>query len=143
MPVPGHMNPAEHVLDLINVDFAGEGAQSNLDHIVVGWHHSQYAERLRADLKSLPSSRQLRLSDAEKKPSFISQVSTLLRRAFIKSFRDLVAYWVRVAMYMGLAIMMGTVWLRLDPSQKHIQPFINAIVSGARRGLKNSRLTLG
>lgn len=31
--------------------------------------------------------------------------------------------------YTGLAIMMGTVWLRLDTSQKYIQPFINAIVS--------------
>jgi hypothetical protein len=25
--------------------------------------------------------------------------------------------------------MMGTVWLRLHPSQEYIQPFINAIVS--------------
>lgn len=32
-------------------------------------------------------------------------------------------------MYMGLAIMMGTVWLRLSPNQEHIQPFVNAIVS--------------
>ena len=29
---------------------------------------------------------------------------------------------------LGLAIMMGTVWLRLHPSQDYIQPFINAIV---------------
>lgn len=29
--------------------------------------------------------------------------------------------------------MMGTVWLRLHPSQDYIQPFINAIVS-FRRG---------
>lgn len=28
----------------------------------------------------------------------------------------------------GLAIMMGTVWLRLHPEQDYIQPFVNAIV---------------
>ena len=53
----------------------------------------------------------------------------LLHRSFIKSNRDVVAYGVRIAMYLGLAVMMGTVWLRLETSQDHIQPFINAIVS--------------
>lgn len=57
------------------------------------------------------------------------QVFTLLHRSFVKGYRDLTAYWIRVAMYMGLSIMMGTVWLRLSTHQTHIQPFINAIVS--------------
>ena len=57
------------------------------------------------------------------------QILTLLHRSFVKGYRDLTAYWIRVAMYMGLAIMMGTVWLRLSTTQAHIQPFINAIVS--------------
>jgi hypothetical protein len=30
---------------------------------------------------------------------------------------------------LGLAILMGTVWLRLGSDQKYIQPHINAIVS--------------
>jgi ABC-type multidrug transport system permease subunit len=33
-------------------------------------------------------------------------------------------------MYMGLAVMMGTVWLRLSPNQSNIQSFINAIFFG-------------
>lgn len=59
----------------------------------------------------------------------LAQVSTLLHRAFIKSYRDIVTYWIRLAMYMGLAMMMGTVWLRLETDQQSIQPFVNAIVS--------------
>ena len=39
---------------------------------------------------------------------------TLVHRSFVKSYRDIVAYGIRVAMYTGLAIMMGTVWLRLQ-----------------------------
>ena len=53
---------------------------------------------------------------------------TLVHRSFVKSYRDVVAYGIRIAMYTGLAIMMGTVWLRLHTEQADIQPFINAIV---------------
>lgn len=53
----------------------------------------------------------------------------LLHRLFIKSYRDIVAYWIRFAMYIGLAIMMGTVWLRLHTDQRDIQAYINALVS--------------
>ncbi|KAI7517783.1 putative ABC transporter, partial [Hortaea werneckii] len=54
----------------------------------------------------------------------------LTHRFFIKSYRDIIAYGIRIAMYMGLAVMMGTVWLRLSPTQGNIQSFINAIFFG-------------
>jgi ABC-type multidrug transport system permease subunit len=54
----------------------------------------------------------------------------LVHRSFIKSYRDIIAYGIRIAMYMGLAVMMGTVWLRLSPNQSNIQSFINAIFFG-------------
>lgn len=55
-------------------------------------------------------------------------VVPLLKRAFKKTYRDVLVYGIRYAMYIGLAIMMGTVWLRLKTQQEYIQPFINAIV---------------
>lgn len=69
----------------------------------------------------------------------------LLHRLFIKSYRDVVAYGIRIVMYLGmyyhsirtspqanqpaLSILSGTVWLRLGTDQQSIQPFINSIVS--------------
>ena len=50
---------------------------------------------------------------------------------FIKSYRDVVAYGIRIVMYVGLTVMMGTVWLRLDTDQPSIQPFVNAIFFGS------------
>ena len=44
----------------------------------------------------------------------------LIHRSFIKSYRDIIAYGIRIAMYMGLAVMMGTVWLRLNPNAEPI-----------------------
>jgi ABC-type multidrug transport system ATPase subunit len=133
LPVPPMTNPAEHILDITNVDFSastGEG-QARLDQITDAWKLSGEAARLEASIKEeLGGQNQTSLSTTAKlKPSTPRQVLTLLHRSFVKSYRDLTAYWIRVAMYMGLSIMMGTVWLRLRADQDHIQPFINAIVS--------------
>lgn len=129
MPIPGNINPAEHVLDLVNADFSVDSAQTPLDTVFRGLQDSPRARQLCEEMKGLKSNRRLQISGTGKKPSFFAQVVVLLHRAFIKSFRDIVAYWIRVAMYMGLAIMMGTVWLRLSSEQKNIQPIVNAIVS--------------
>lgn len=51
----------------------------------------------------------------------------LLHRSWIKAYRDIVAYWIRIIMYLGLAILMGTVFLRLKRTQNDIQPYINAL----------------
>jgi len=51
----------------------------------------------------------------------------LLSRSWIKAYRDIVAYWIRIIMYLGLAILMGTVFLRLHRTQTDIQPYINAL----------------
>ncbi|MCQ3991501.1 hypothetical protein FK512_26890, partial [Klebsiella pneumoniae] len=51
----------------------------------------------------------------------------LLQRAWIKSYRDIVAYGIRIIMYLGLAILMGTVFLRFSPTQEYIQSYINAM----------------
>ncbi|KJK76855.1 hypothetical protein H634G_07897 [Metarhizium anisopliae BRIP 53293] len=66
-----------------------------------------------------------------RRPSPLHLTVTLLHRSLIKSYRDVVAYGIRIAMYTGLAVMMGTVWVRLSPDQESIQPFINAIFFGS------------
>ena len=57
----------------------------------------------------------------------VTTIWILLHRSWIKSRRDAIAYGVRFVMYLGLAIMMGTVWLRLPPIQSSMQPFANCI----------------
>lgn len=127
-PIPELTNPAEYVLDLVNQDFAPAAEKRELQKIFSAWETSAQKDALEQSLSSLSPS-PLPIGDSKDSPSPLFQISTLLHRAFIKSYRDLVAYWIRVVMYLGLAIMMGTVWLRLDTKQTHIQPFINAIVS--------------
>jgi hypothetical protein len=134
LPVPNLMNLSEHILNLTNTDFNSDDHE---EHV--------YAQRLlgiQSAWRTYTKENHFEASDFDKSVSFAgSQRSglahdlgipiTLLHRLFIKSYRDIVTYWIRVAMYMGLAVMMGTVWLRLNPVQKDIQSFVNALFFGS------------
>ncbi|KAL8980278.1 MAG: hypothetical protein Q9177_005923 [Variospora cf. flavescens] len=134
-PMPIYVNPAEFLLDLSSTDFAEDSleANRNIEKLHTDWKDSENAERL---ANSIPLSR-VEKADASHglegraHASFFAVVLALLHRSFIKSYRDVVAYGIRFAMYIGLAIMMGTVWLRLPATQSSIGPFTNAIFFGS------------
>lgn len=132
LPIPSLTNPAEHMLDVTNVDFSAQktASQASFEKILAAWHRSPQAQQIQHLINSEQEEVRQRLLShtASHRPSNARQVLTLMHRAFVKSYRDLTTYWIRVLMYLGLAVMMGTVWLRLSQTQEHIQPFINAIV---------------
>ncbi|KAH8789368.1 P-loop containing nucleoside triphosphate hydrolase protein [Hyaloscypha finlandica] len=131
-PIPLHTNPAEFLLELMNIDFAShqEAASGRLQEIQQSWVKSPKAIELSAHVDAAMT-REEPLSDTKpSKRNFPIILMTLVHRSFIKSYRDVVAYGIRVAMYTGLAIMMGTVWLRLKQDQSAIQSFTNAIFFG-------------
>lgn len=151
-PIPQRFNPAEYILEMTNVDFNApddvEGGLSiqELRHRWDTIGAAFAADRPRNSLQSKPQS-QSSDSDASSGDSDgslpackpigcirmqLEQTKILTHRLFIKSRRDILAYYVRIVMYLALAILMGTVWLRLGNSQVNIQPYINAIFfSGA------------
>ncbi len=151
--VPMHVNPAEFVLELVNTDFAvdREAAVHQLGAMQRAWAISRRNSELMHTVQTIEAGffGQVELEDAERKPSLPSLTITLLHRSFVKSYRDVVVYGMRLAMYLGactryvlaagpklmqiistgLAIMMGTVWVRLSTDQSSIIPLTNAIVS--------------
>lgn len=129
--MPVHFNPAEYLLDLVNTDFSNDigGADRRVGHIQLSWEKSQEAQALQAHIDGVPGTDAIPGTSTQR-PSPFAAVMTLVHRSFIKSYRDVLAYGVRIAMYTGLAIMMGTVFLRLPTTQAAIQPFINAIFFG-------------
>lgn len=136
--MPGEINPAEFYLDLINTDLAKEGDETyqRLDKIVKAWEDSSERQELARHLEQKesagPGSGSLTDLTTIKveRPSPWMTATVLLNRGWIKAYRDFVAYGIRLVMYLGLAILMGTVFLRLNTTQTHIQPFINAIFFG-------------
>ncbi|KAH7032565.1 putative ABC transporter [Microdochium trichocladiopsis] len=136
-PIPLYMNPAEFIIDLVNTDFSHDRDEvdKHLSRVHWSWRQSQLALALVTELAEEVDSHPIDMSetDMEQVGATAGRMSVLLaliHRSLIKSYRDVIAYGIRVAMYMGLAIMMGTVWLRLSPTQGNIQSFINAIFFG-------------
>ena len=133
--VPLQTNPAEFVLDLTNADFDSDVKAGNtrIAQIQESWSSSPAAlvdASRNADMTSGQESFNYGDSDALGR-RMMTTIWILLHRSWIKSRRDAVVYGVRFAMYLGLAIMMGTVWLRLPPIQSSIQPFANCILFGS------------
>lgn len=125
-PIPAHFNSAEFILELTNLDFAdSDGGEKAA---IVKRLVSICAERNTLEQETEITGTEI----PDHKVIGLTTMWLLLSRNFIKARRDHLAYNVRIAMYLGLAILMGTVWLRLDYTQSNIQLFSNAIFfSGA------------
>ncbi|CAE7009589.1 hypothetical protein P3342_003048 [Pyrenophora teres f. teres] len=130
--MPLYTNPAEFVIDLVNTDFSenAETATNRLTHLHTSWANSPDAASVSSTIRSTTTHTPPVLPDHRTTANPLTLPLTLMHRSFIKSYRDVVAYGIRIFMYMGLAIMMGTVWLRLAPLQSNIQAFTNAIFFG-------------
>ncbi|KAL8681770.1 MAG: hypothetical protein Q9186_002159 [Xanthomendoza sp. 1 TL-2023] len=134
-PIPLYVNPAEFLLDLTSSDFANDSheANANIARLHADWRDCPDAESLASSMPLSTAEKHdpLPLKDTKSHAGFFTIVLALLHRSSIKSYRDVVAYGIRFAMYIGLAIMMGTVWLRLPETQSSIGPFTNAIFFGS------------
>ncbi|ODV61655.1 PEP carboxykinase-like protein [Ascoidea rubescens DSM 1968] len=149
--IPEFYNPAEYILELINTDFhkkSGSGSEQDEDgkKDIVNKLRNIWEDYGHKTIEQMVEFEECG-SDGECPEALfqepcksvrscvlinVKQTYYLMQRLFIKSRRDVLAYYVRIVMYLGLAILMGTVWLRLGSEQENIQPFINAIFfSGA------------
>ncbi|KAL1629956.1 hypothetical protein SLS54_000815 [Diplodia seriata] len=135
-PIPMYTNPAEFIIDLVNTDFARDGSKADqqLRDLQERWKVSEEAKTISVEVENevndTSRSSEAGLSEQTGSANPLRIPLTLTHRSLIKSYRDVIAYGIRIAMYMGLAILMGTVWLRLGTEQKNIQAFINAIFFG-------------
>ena len=138
--MPMEINPAEYLLDLITTDFVREGddSKARMTQIHEAWIASKESQLVKSEIEISISEADntekagpnISKMDNEKQKALVIPL-VLLHRSWIKSYRDAVAYGIRIVMYLGLAILMGTVFLRLTTSQTDIQPFINAIFFGS------------
>lgn len=103
--MPTYINPAEFLLDLTSSDFAhgDEEASSRIEGIHSDWHCSDDAKSLSAKIQAISKRKDEAgpLVEANSRAPFAKIVLALLHRSFIKSYRDVVAYGIRFAMYIG------------------------------------------
>ena len=104
-------NPAEYLLEQTNIDFARdrEAALLRLQEMQRSWAQSPEAEALLAEINGCKSKMTegysaLNSENFSRSNRFITPF-TLLHRSFIKSYRDVVAYGIRIAMYTGKPVL--------------------------------------
>jgi hypothetical protein len=103
--MPVHINPAEFLLEMVSTDFETDrgGAMQRLGELQRAWAGSRAAGELTDKLAAVEEkgSGTIELEMVETQPSLPSVVLTLLHRSFVKSYRDVVVYGIRLAMYIG------------------------------------------
>lgn len=106
-PIPNHTNPAEFLLDIVSADFgnAKEVAQERVKGIQHAWAESAEANTI---TQHVSDRTRLMQKDEDKvdiedmaRPGVTRITAALLHRSFIKSYRDVVAYGIRIVMYLG------------------------------------------
>jgi hypothetical protein len=94
--LPPATNPAEWILELVDTDFARDKANSaaRLDRIIRGWQ----VKGPKPVSRSFLNTHSIRLDGTHRRTSLTAPFH-LLHRNWLKSYRDVLPYWVRVAMY--------------------------------------------
>jgi len=104
-PIPQHTNPAEYVLELLNSDFGHdyEQARSRLAALQQRWADSEQGVNVSQKIEASVVEEESIGKDttSSRNRNMASAVLTLVHRSFIKSYRYVVAYGIRIAMYLG------------------------------------------
>jgi hypothetical protein len=127
--MPLQMNPAEFVLELLNVDFAThqDTARERLQQMQNGWQTSTQANSVSTEIASVNHNMREDVlgNGKQSQANFSVVVLALLHRSFIKSYRDIVVYGVRIAMYTGTAFRIHLSLPLYDPC--HLIPLLTII----------------
>ncbi|KAJ9160188.1 hypothetical protein P3X46_025612 [Hevea brasiliensis] len=118
-PCPTLQNPSDHFLKTINKDFEKDLEQGNgkamsteeaITTLIKSYKSSinyQQVQRLVHEICKQDSGA---LEKGRTRASFLTQSLILTRRSFVNMYRDLGYYWLRLVIYVSLAISLATVF---------------------------------
>eukprot|EP00298_Acanthocystis_sp_HF-20_P005623 c15728_g1_i2.p1 GENE.c15728_g1_i2~~c15728_g1_i2.p1 ORF type:complete len:628 (-),score=145.66 c15728_g1_i2:74-1957(-) len=131
-PCPEYTNPADFVLFLVNTDFIEKKETSDeyTTVLVEGYVKSELRENLIKDIDSIEPDNATQETTKIIANSLFHQIWYLTKRAILVAGRDISMYWARLAMYILMAILMGTTWFRLENKQKGVQDRLSAYFFG-------------
>lgn len=128
-PCPTLQNPSDHFLKTINKDFETDPEQGLEDAITAevaintltkaykSSDHYQQVKRLVTEI----CEKDCGTLEERSHSSFLTQCLVLTRRSFVNMYRDLGYYWLRVAIYVALALGLATLFYNLGSDNDSIQ----------------------
>ncbi|KAK6937179.1 ABC transporter-like, ATP-binding domain [Dillenia turbinata] len=156
-PCPTKRNPSDHFLRCVNSDFDSVSAtliRSRRIHyeiqlrsdplndmttseikamLVEKYDQSKYAERAKAKINGILLREGLEIqSKMGSQAIWSQQLRTLTKRSFLNMIRDVGYFWVRIILYIFLAISVGTIFFNIGTSYTSImaRAACNAFLAG-------------
>ncbi|CAG8712055.1 12017_t:CDS:2, partial [Ambispora leptoticha] len=128
---PAYSNPADHFLRLVNSDFMTDKdkAQEIMTNFIDSFESSEENKKLIYNIRELIEEHKNDV-DTRKISSrttnryarnFFAQTGFLVARSFKNAMRNVLMFWIRVAMYVCLALLMGSTWWQVGFKQEDIQ----------------------
>ncbi|KAK7363116.1 hypothetical protein VNO77_05246 [Canavalia gladiata] len=131
-PSPPLMNPSDHLLKTINKDFdqdievglAGTGtipSEEAIRILVSSYKSSERNQQVQNEVAALSQKDTSSTDKKREHAGFINQCLVLTKRSFVNMYRDLGYYWLRLAIYVALAITLATIFYDLGTSYDSIK----------------------
>lgn len=129
-PCPTLQNPSDHFLKTINTDFdedIEEGSagkkptQEVISVLIESYKSSLNYQEVQRQVAEICSNNGEELQKRRDNANFITQCSVLTRRSSVNMFRDLGYYWMRLVVYIILALGLGTIYYDVGTSYDSIQ----------------------
>ncbi|KAA8536437.1 hypothetical protein F0562_028915 [Nyssa sinensis] len=129
-PCPTLQNPSDHFLKTINKDFdldieeglAGKKPTEEVINILINsYESSQSYQEIKKQVAGICKREGEALEKTRSHASFLTQCLVLTRRSSVNMYRDLGYYWLRLAIYVTLALGLGTIFYDLGSSYGSIQ----------------------
>ncbi|KAK7400336.1 hypothetical protein VNO78_11542 [Psophocarpus tetragonolobus] len=131
-PCPPFMNSSDHLLKTINKDFdqdieVGLTGSKNIPteeviHILVSsYKTSERNQEVQNEIAVLSMKDTGSLDMKRRNAGFLNQCLVLTKRSFVNMYRDLGYYWLRLVIYIALAISLATVFYDLGSSYESIK----------------------
>ncbi|XP_057494528.1 ABC transporter G family member 1-like [Actinidia eriantha] len=129
-PCPTLQNPSDHFLKTINKDFDEDIEQGSIgkktteeviDILVSSFKSSDAYQEVRRQVSEI--SKQEGGAPEKKRihASFLTQCLVLTKRSSVNMTRDVGYYWLRLVIYIGLSIGVGTIYYNVGSSYNSIQ----------------------
>lgn len=140
-PVPEYTNPADFVLNLTNVDFFEDkdAAKRQIESLVGAFEKQEGNKRgdekkegnEREEEKNEEKEKEEKNKENEKEEKkeesaigfsngFIYQTWTITKRSVLNNWRNPLMFWIRLVMYIAMALLVGSAWFNVELTQQFI-----------------------
>ncbi|KAM7249994.1 hypothetical protein ACFE04_021877 [Oxalis oulophora] len=129
-PCPTLQNPSDHFLKTINKDFEKDveqgldktiSAEEAIEILTNSYKSSENYQQILNSVSEIRKQDYVGIEKNKSRAGFITQSLVLTRRSFINMTRDIGYYWLRVGIYIVLALSLGSVFFHVADGYDSIQ----------------------